>query len=186
MNIKNIIGIDPGNSGGIAILAGKTIKAHKMPVLEREGKNGKKIKETDVDKIRLLITSFPRESTLVIIEKVNIFPSDSSEHNFGKQFRIQKMMENYSYLLSIVKIFQYTYMEISPVTWQSYLRLKEKGLSKQERKAKYKRAAQNWFGKALNKKVNLYTADALCLVQYGRHMVNEEKVIHEENENLLF
>ena len=152
--IDCIIGIDPGMSGGMAVWRPNDLaKTHKMP---------REIKLFDEFlKYQKSINGY----ILVIIEKVQPFWSDSKEENKGKQFRIQQMLGNYAQLKAVLETNSIPYIPISPITWQTYLRIRKKKEEKQVRKNRFKNIAQNQFPEI---KVTLWNCDALLLVQFGR------------------
>mgnify|MGYP005990492633 FL=1 len=83
-----IIGIDPGLSGGIAILKdGKIKKIFDMPVMSEGKKNKRQINSAHlVQLIRENINE--NEETAVVVEKVNAMPGQgvTSMFNFGQTF----------------------------------------------------------------------------------------------------
>ena len=152
---KTIVGIDPGQSGGIAIWQSKTpVKAIKMPKKE-DIKNlsdyFKHLKETNAD-------------ILVFIEKVQMFMSDSDAENRGKQFRIKVMLANYEQLKALLVFNGLPFVEVHPMSWQSTLGLRRKGLKGQDKKRAHKDYAGNCFPEI---STNLWNCDALCLVQFA-------------------
>lgn len=155
MNSKQtIIGIDPGASGAIAVYYNGRIKVVKMPNDVREMEQYfNYIKST-------------YENVVVFIEKVQAYGKEDDAP--GKKFAINKMLANYQQVLTVVKLANFRYIEVYPVSWQSTLGLKlpksEGEESKTERKNRYKIYAQNCFPEL---KVNLNTCDALCLIQFA-------------------
>ena len=110
----------------------------------------KHLKETDKD-------------ILVFIEKVQMFMSDSAD-NPGKQFRIKVMLANYEQLKALLIFNGLPYVEVHPMSWQSALNLRRKGLRGQDKKRAHKVYAANCFPEIA---VNLWNCDALCLVQFA-------------------
>lgn len=150
---KEIIGIDPGKSGGIAkynLITGK-IECWKMP--------------DDFDKLldffdyQMEICELP----IVCIEKVQIWNSDSETP--GKQFGIQKMLRQYAELLSAIKTKKIPYIEVPSVTWQSTLHLRMKGEDKPTRKRRYKDIAQDLYPVI---KSTLHVSDAILIMHFLR------------------
>lgn len=152
MNIKTIVTIDPGKSGGISVFSNGRIQAVKMP---------KDVSEMN-EYFSFLKETY--EGIIVFIEKVQAFSSDDDAP--GKKFAINKMLANYTQLLTVLQLTGFTFVEVYPISWQTSLGLKVKKdkRSKTERKRSYKEYAQNCFPEI---KVNLSTCDALCLVQFA-------------------
>ena len=153
---KVIIGIDPGSSnGGIAIWKkGEKVKTILMP------------KNEEIDKLKdFLVQKFNQEKdTVVFIEKVQMFGSDSLEENKGKHFRIQVMLRNYERIIGVILVLGIPYIEVYPQSWQSTLNLRRKWKDNQEKKNAFKTFAQNCFPEI---KVTLWSSDALCLIQFA-------------------
>lgn len=145
----NIIGIDTGANGSIALIKKDGIEITR---------NNKEITETvaALNRIKLM------GDCICYIEKVQIFMSDN--YDKGKQFGIRKLLDNYKQNIDALKIAGINYIEVYPQTWQSKLGLKKiKGESKIQRKARYKQVASELFKlKATN-----YDADALLIAYYG-------------------
>ncbi len=137
----NLIGIDPGVSGGIAwFAAGEAwVKASKMPETEKE--------------ISDLIASIAVAGTKCIIEKVHSMPGQgvSSTFTFGK---------NYGFLRGCLISHGCSFDEITPQTWQKSLGCLSKG-DKNITKAK----ASQIFPL---QKVTHAIADALLIAEYLR------------------
>ena len=83
--MPNIIGIDPGLTGGIALIAKDKIEVHKMPVLQL--KKGKIIDEHALC-TRLETLAADMGSLLVVVEHVHAMPKQGtvSMFNFGLGF----------------------------------------------------------------------------------------------------
>ena len=173
-NKKTIIGIDPGKSGGIALLANNRITAVKMPlnVIELQ------------TYLKTIISTY--ENPLVFIEKVQSYSVGDDAP--GKKFGINKMLANYAELLTVIKLLKIPFIEVYPVSWQSTLGLrlkKPKEITavkfKSVRKKSYKEFAEKCFPEI--KKVTLSTSDALCLVQFALHKnLHDPKWIKEKTQ----
>tara|TARA_Y100000310_G_C20678417_1_gene814429 strand:- start:1782 stop:2252 length:471 start_codon:yes stop_codon:yes gene_type:complete len=146
-----IVGIDPGKSGGIAVISEDKIKASKTPY--------------EPIQMSLLITSavnsahIDDEKLIVYIENVHAFPTDgrSSAFKFGC---------NYGMWLGILAANNITPIKVSPFKWmQEFAPLPK---IKKERKQMLKEIAQEMFPSI---KVTLSTADAILIAVYG---VNNE------------
>lgn len=162
LNIDCIIGIDPGASGGIALWRPNAeVKVIKMPKDLMELRDYfEYVKE---------IASNP----VVFIEKVQMRPDDvlpansPQEHraNMGKAYRIQKMLEDFQKLKTIIEFADIPYIQVHPMSWQSYLHLRKKGEDKQTRKNRYKAAAGEYYPTI---KATLWNSDALLIMHFGR------------------
>lgn len=135
-----IIGIDPGQSGGIAILydAGG-ILVSKMPETERD--------------IFDLLFERDQASPTVFLESVHSMPGQgvSSSFKFGRA---------YGFLRGIITALKYPLHDVTPQKWQkalSCLTGGDKNVSKQR--------AQQLFPQL---KITHATADALLIAEYGR------------------
>ena len=154
ITVECIIGIDPGASGGIAIFRpNEKTMAFKIPASIE--------KLNDFLKYQKEITPY----CMAFIERVGTFWDDSKEENKGKQFRIQKLISQYAEIKSILTINKIPYIQVYPVTWQTYLRIKQSGEEKQARKNRFKRIAQKRYPEV---SVTLWNSDALLLVEFGR------------------
>lgn len=163
-----IIGIDPGASGGIAVRKkGSLDKTVRMPD-----------QLTDLKDYFNWIRDTSPEGVLVFVEKVQMFMSDSDEENKGKQFRIQAMLKNYNELIAMITFYGFEYVEVYPVSWQSYLGYKRTtGVERTDRKNEYKEGAMLCFPSL---KVTLWNADALLILKFG--LLKLEKDINWVNE----
>lgn len=144
MNNTCVVGIDPGQSGGITFHYGydHVITAYSMP-------------ETLKD-----ICNFFEDETLIrmaFIEEVHSMPKQgvSSSFKFGK---------NYGSLLGILAASEVPYTLLTPHTWQKALRCLTGG-DKNVSKAR----AQQLFP---NIKVTHAIADSLLIAEYGWRQVN--------------
>lgn len=180
MEVTKIIAIDPGANGGIAIYEpGRPVKVVKMPSLIELGK---------------LVAEERRgheNGLLVFIERLSVRPDDVSVENgkinMGKILNIQKMMANFEQLKAVFTLAGVPFILVSPMTWQSRLKLRKKGekVEKKERKNQYKNKAQEWYP-YIN--VTLWNADALLILHFARFALkNDVKYINKklsENEIL--
>ena len=83
-----IIGIDPGLSGGIAVLKDKTIKnLYDMPVMSEGKKNKRQLNSAQLAKI-IKENIHEKEETAIVVEQVNAMPGQgvTSMFNFGQTF----------------------------------------------------------------------------------------------------
>lgn len=157
--INCIIGIDPGAAGGIAVyIEGLPVKAMKSP--------------KDVSDLSDLLNYYRENYTpIVFLEKLSVRPddvtADGGKPNMGKLYRIQRMMANYEHLKAIIEATGIPYVMVHPMTWQTKLGLRERGVK--EEKAERKRRYAEMAGKLYpGIKVTLWNADALLIMQFGR------------------
>ena len=83
-----IIGIDPGLSGGIAVLKDKAIKnLYDMPVMSEGKKNKRQLNSAQLAKI-IKENIHEKEETAIVVEQVNAMPGQgvTSMFNFGQTF----------------------------------------------------------------------------------------------------
>ena len=141
------IGIDPGKSGGIAVIYRDTIKAYKCPSTV----------EDMAILFSLILEDTPAENVRVLIEKVWAMPTDgrSSLFTFGT---------NYGQWQGIIATHEIIPDYVPASKWMKYFDCPPK-LKKQDRK--------NWL-KDLAKvlyvdlpKVTLSTADAILIARYS-------------------
>lgn len=179
---NTIIAIDPGASGGIAVFSNGMLKsAVSMP--------------SSVDEMSefFIHNKNTYENIIIYIEKVSAWSKGDDDP--GKKFGINKMLKNYTELLTVIKISGLRFVEVAPVTWQSTLKLKFKNVDKVPfakfktfRKRKYKEFAQNCFPEV---KVTLKTSDALCLVQFALVKISNdigwirERIQNKEKEKMF-
>lgn len=147
---KTVIGIDPGKMGGIAHVKNGWPYAVQMPPgLPELDAYIKQLRENNDD-------------IIAFIEKQQIF--DTDEEAGGKKYGIQKMLANYEQLKSCLTFNNIPFVEVPAQTWQASLQITRRGQEKKERKKIYKEFAGRVFPAA---KINLQTADALCLAYFG-------------------
>jgi len=165
MKYDLIIGIDPGKGGGISTLYEGVAKAFKMPYSHQEMK----------DFFKYL--NGVSENSICFLEKVQLRPDDMQG---GKAFQIQKMLNHFQQLRTMLFVSEIKYVMVHPRTWQKSLNLLSiKNESKNDRKNRYKLSAKNRF-KML--KVTLKNCDALLLLSYGFFILKTEP---EKVENTL-
>ena len=146
------VGIDPGQSGGIAVIHGDEVTVRAMPICG---------KEIDAREIHNLLVFLP-ERTMVFMEKVHAMPGQgvTSMFTFGK---------GYGEILGVIKSMDIPYALITPQAWKKVvLAGTDKGKS----------AAIEYCRARYPKVLLLETprcrvphdgmADALCIAEYGR------------------
>jgi|SRR6478672_11448034 len=162
-----IIGIDPGASGGIAHSIKGIAKAVAMP------KNVFAVNEY----VKYLTETYGKP--IVFVEKVNAYLHGDDAP--GKKFGINKMLHNYSELLTVFKLTGIQFVQVHPSTWQKCVPGKVKGESKQDRKTRFKEFAAEKFPET---KPTLKTADALCILNFGIDIIqNDVDWVIEKVEN---
>lgn len=146
-----VLGIDCGANGGLAYHLSVTV-AVKMPSSRKE--------------IFKFLEGIKAKGELtVFIEKVQLFGSDKG----GKQFGIMKLLANFESVVTCLEILDIPYVLVPAQTWQKELNLqKRKGEEKTDRKRRYAEYARTFFPEM---KVTLQTADALCLLIFGKKML---------------
>lgn len=154
---NTIVAIDVGAGGGIALYKDGTCEVIKMPRTVFEMWDYfSEVKQK-------------YENVTVFIEKVQAYVDEGAG---GKKFGINKMLENKTELLTIIKLMRFKYVEVHPLSWQSTLKLRWKDKpDKPERKRRYRDYAQNCFP---DLKVTLATADAICLVQFALTKISSD------------
>ena len=144
---KAIIGIDPGVSGGIAVLKGSQLKVYNMP-------------ETYPD-IYNLLASLKGENIVAVLEDVGHGIPGQSSKATAVFARHNGHLEMALYALGIRTI------KVTPQKWQRYYS-NSLGKSSQHEKREWKNMlkglAQQMFP---SEKVTLKTADAILIANYG-------------------
>ena len=144
---KKCIGIDPGKSGGIAVITDKTVQTHNCP----------RTVEEMATLISICLNDVAAYRTKVLLEKVWAFPTDGKAglFTFG---------ENYGQWQGILASHELEPVLVTPKMWQSHFDIK-KGLKKEVRKRILKQMARDKCPST--KKITLKTADALLIAIYG-------------------
>ena len=144
---KKCVGIDPGKSGGVAILTDETAKVYPCP----------RTTEDMAMLISMCLSDVAAYRTRVFLEKVWAFPTDarSSSFSFG---------ENYGQWQGILASHELEPVFVTPKTWQSHFEIK-KGLPKPIRKKMMKQMAIDRCPEI--KRITLKTCDALLIAIYG-------------------
>lgn len=151
--VKNIvIGIDPGNAGGVAVLKGNQLFTYKMP-------------STYPDIFSLLSgikAAYAPANITCVMERVGTGIPGQSSKATATFARHNGHLEMALYALGIQT------EEVTPQKWQKYYSNQlgsSKGLGKTEWKNKLKGLAQRLYP---SEKVTLNTADAILLAHYGK------------------
>lgn len=156
-----ILGIDPGQSGGLAFIAPDglattgLITAVKMPETERD--------------IFLLI--YERHIRFAIIEKVGPARGKNEDGSSRKQGVSSAFTfgQSYGFLRGLLVALEIPFQEVHPLTWQREFGLIVRGakLTQTQRKNRNKQKAENLFP---DMKITHAIADALLLAEYGRRI----------------
>ena len=140
--MKDIIGIDPGQSGGIAVLTQGTPSAAKMPDTER-------------DVFEVLLGCKQRGQLFAYIENVHSMPGGGVASSF-------KFGMNYGMLRAFLIALGIPFETVTPQKWQRKLGCLSKG-----DKNVTKRKAQELFPSL---RITHAIADALLIAEYGRRI----------------
>jgi len=152
MNTRYYVGIDPGQSGGIACI-------HSVPGSIEEVA-AKKMPETERDIYEVLRDVCGSMDTFCIIEKVHSMPKQGVVSTF-------KFGRNYGFLRGILIAQNVPFDEVSPGVWQRHLGCLTKG-DKNITKSK----AQQLFPTI---KVTHSIADSLLIAEYCRRIKSGER-----------
>jgi len=144
---KKCIGIDPGKSGGIAVITDETVTLYNCP---------RTVKDMAL-LIGICLNDVAAYRTRVFLEKVWAFPTDGRAGSFT-------FGENYGQWQGILASYELTPKLVTPKEWQSHFEI-QKGLKKDIRKKILKQIAKDRCPNI--KKVTLKTADALLIAIYG-------------------
>ena len=150
------IGIDPGKSGGIAVICDNCIEVKKCP-------------ETVHDMallFALTLQETPPSRTLVMIEKVWARPHDGRASVFT-------FAGNYGQWQGIVASHEIKPHYVTPQVWMKAMGCPPK-LKKQVRKNHLKAMAKEMYPK-LSKKMTLATADAMLIADYAKNIFDNTK-----------
>lgn len=150
----NVIAIDPGKNGGVAVLSG-----------EGEVLVCKKMPDTPADLLELLKEY--KEGSCCYLEKVQGIPGQgaASAFSFGRGFGQIEM--------ALMALCIPTY-DVTPQKWQKFYQvggssiMNSTAAEKREHKNKLKQKAQQLFPK-LGKSITLVTCDSLLIALYGVH-----------------
>lgn len=141
----NILGIDPGKSGGIALFSGG-VEAEQMPDTERD--------------IHRLVNGFAARADHAYIEQVHAMPGQgvTSMFNFGANYGGLRMVLIASYI---------PFESVPPAKWQREFGLPtlKKAGSNAAKKNAHKAKAQELFPSI---RVTHAIADALLIAEWGR------------------
>lgn len=151
---KTIVGIDPGEKGGIAVVHEKTdslITTFKMPSTF-----------PDIFKLLNTIKSTSRHGIICYLEDVGKGIPGQSSKATATFARHNGHLEMALYALGIGT------EKVTPQKWQKFYSNQvgnTSGLSKEEKKRKLKEVAQLLYP---SEDITLYTADAVLIAHYGK------------------
>lgn len=146
-----VIGIDPGGSGGIAVIYPDRVEAFKMPATERD----------IFDLLKVVPTRSPDNRRDAYIEKVNAMPGQgvTSMFRFGMSYGGLRM----AVIAAGLRL-----VEVPPGVWQKPFRLPtQKKAGNTAKKNAHKARAQELFP---GLKITHATADALLIAEFGRRL----------------
>ena len=147
-HFDKFIGIDPGKSGGIAVLTSETAIVHACP----------RTIEDMATLIGVCLNDVSAENVRVTVEKVWAFPTDGRRGSFS-------FGENYGQWQGILASHELDPVYVTPKIWQSHYEIK-KGLPKPVRKKILKQLAKDKYPDTIG--ITLKTADALLIALYGQ------------------
>ena len=147
------IGIDPGLSGGIAILDTETndVQLYDMPVLT----DGKK-RHIDIQAVLRILRSVDNKSTFVGIENVNAMPGQGVTSMFTMGFGL-------GLLHACVSSCNYPFTRVQPQTWK-----KDYSLLKKDKQASIMKAKELFPEADITLKRHDGRAEALLIADYTR------------------
>lgn len=156
-----VIGIDPGFSGGIAILTSKHLTVHPMPLLQKSILFPSDKRHIDLVATSTLISHIAPHTVFAVIEEVSAAPNQGvvSTFRFG---------EGYGSLLGILAANRIQTHKVRPGVWKSALSLSSnKQLSLDLATKLWPDLSPTW-----KLKKNDGLAEAALLAHYGRRSFN--------------
>ena len=160
-----IIGIDPGLSGGIAILENnKVLNIFDMPVMSEGKKNKRQLNSAQlVNLIKENIT--PNEDTAVIVEQVNAMPGQgvTSMFTFGQTFGAIK---------GVCAALELPIFFVRPSKWKKHFELINSSKDSSRTKAI---EIFPYFSSNLSKKKDSNKADAILIASYYYETFRKEE-----------
>ena len=145
---KTFVGIDPGASGGIAMIHNNKCIAWKYPK-----DNIKELKQ-----IFKIIKSTNRVNNIICyIENVHAFPTDARSRAFA-------FGRNFGIWLGMLTALSLLYNKVTPSTWQKHFGSFPK--EKKDRKNRIKEIAKQTFPDT--NKITLATSDAILIALYAK------------------
>lgn len=154
------MGIDPGASGGVAVLSadGCMSTAHAMPYTDQ-----------DLYDILRMPEGPSNLSVLVCLEKVHSMPKQGVRSTFT--FGV-----NYGKIRGMLTCLKYSIREVSPTVWQKFFINSVRDEDKTKHKNRLKQVAQQMYPSLTHgSKITLKTCDALLLAHYAMHKIAIEE-----------
>lgn len=146
---QNIIGIDPGKNGGIAVIDrnGSVIEVVKMPPTPHD--------------VFMFLNKY-KENSICYLERVGGMPGNSANAMFV-------FGRGYGQLEMALLALEIPTITVTPNKWEKHFQLGKKRDcdTKTEWKNRLKEKAQQLFP-YISKKITLCISDALLLAEYGR------------------
>lgn len=153
------LGIDPGNSGGIALISPDLsfVQAYPMP-------------DTEADVLEI-IGEHASRIQIAMIERVHAFPKIGKEGTRSGGQGVSSAFEfgrSYGFLRGILVALRIPFEDIPPQTWQKQLDvlIRQAEVTRTEKKNFLKSKAQQLF--PMVKRITHATADALLLAETAR------------------
>ena len=155
-----VIGIDPGSNGGIAVWKSEDPKIETITMPK------------NIADLRIYLQHIKsiRKKPIVFVEKVQL-RSDDVNQNPGKAFRIQQLLMAFQQLKDYIAVEGIPYVQVHPITWQAYLKLRKAKEEKKDRKNRYKAAAGHYYPTV---KPTLWNADAILIIHFGRLKIQND------------
>lgn len=150
-----IIGIDPGAHGGLSFVS--------LDGTKRQVYSFAKLTYHDI--ANLMVEYDLTYDIIVFIEEVHAMPKDGKVQAFS-------FGRNYGILLGLLTALKLSRVDVLPAKWQSFLKLRVRGLEYRDKKRALRDEAIKRFPK-LNP--TLETCDALLIAEYGRQVIIAEK-----------
>lgn len=168
-----LFGIDPGiSNGGITkYVPDKPIETLKMDKLKDFNDM------CDWFRYQKEICKLP----LVILENITSHSSDYGEKGetekqksirIGRSMQLDKMKTHYAELRGAIKLARLPYIEVMPMSWQAYLKIRIKGEDYLVRKERFKDIAREFYPSV---KVAAWNADSLLLVEFARRKLKYDR-----------
>jgi hypothetical protein len=150
-----IIGVDPGLSGAVAVLAhaGAFVGVYDTPVLTLRTSRGSR-SEYDVPGMVALLAPYAGAGLHVVIEESQPMPGQGVRSRFTTGF-------GFGLWVGLLAALQMPYTPVRPVVWKKTL-----GLGKDKEQARL-RAQQLFPGADLRRKKDHGRSEALLLAHYG-------------------
>lgn len=151
---KELFGVDPGRSNG-GVVRFKDNRYECTPIKKMNTFESM----CDFWKYQAEICELP----LIFLEKINLYAGDFEDR--GRMFQMKKLQDHYVELKSAIKSSGIKFIEVMPISWQSYLKVHIKNEESAIRKRRFKDIAKYWFE---GQNVVGWNADAFLILDFGR------------------